>query len=150
MLSRRLYLPALAAGCTGEQLPKIVSVDLQPMAPVEGVTQLQVRGMVGGVCVCVWCGGGGGGGGGAGAAATHGHKLNVVYAGFPIRPPASPPPPPLHPRQLPRPPFLHQGDITSEATAREVISHFRGHHAELVVCDGAPDGACKTGFEGGG
>ncbi|PSC67846.1 hypothetical protein C2E20_8517 isoform C [Micractinium conductrix] len=72
VLSRRLYLPALAAGCTGEQLPKIVSVDLQPMAPVEGVTQLQ-------------------------------------------------------------------GDITSEATAREVISHFRGHHAELVVCDGAPD-----------
>eukprot|EP00887_Chlorella_sp_A99_P000912 scaffold5.g912.t1 len=32
-----------------------------------------------------------------------------------------------------------QGDITSEATAREVISHFRGHHADLIVCDGAPD-----------
>lgn len=34
-----------------------------------------------------------------------------------------------------------QGDITSEATAREVISHFDGQQAELVVCDGAPDGA---------
>ena len=33
-----------------------------------------------------------------------------------------------------------QGDITSEATARQVISHFHGHHADLVVCDGAPDG----------
>lgn len=32
-----------------------------------------------------------------------------------------------------------QGDITSEDTAREVISHFQGHHADLVVCDGAPD-----------
>lgn len=43
VLSRRLYLPAVAAGRTGEQLPKIVAVDLQPMAPIEGVTQLQVR-----------------------------------------------------------------------------------------------------------
>lgn len=42
VLSRRLYLPALAAGLVGEQLPKIVAVDLQPMAPIEGVTQLQV------------------------------------------------------------------------------------------------------------
>lgn len=33
-----------------------------------------------------------------------------------------------------------QGDITSEATARQVISHFLGHQADLVVCDGAPDG----------
>lgn len=72
VLSRRLYLPAVAAGRSGGDLPKIVAVDLQPMAPIEGVTQLQ-------------------------------------------------------------------GDITSEATAREVISHFQGHHAELVVCDGAPD-----------
>ncbi|KAL4859909.1 putative tRNA (cytidine(32)/guanosine(34)-2'-O)-methyltransferase [Chlorella vulgaris] len=72
VLSRRMYLPAVAAGCAAEELPKIVAVDLQPMAPIEGVTQLQ-------------------------------------------------------------------GDITSEATARQVISHFQGHHADLVVCDGAPD-----------
>eukprot|EP00798_Chlamydomonas_sp_ICE-L_P019256 gene19256-25888_t len=34
---------------------------------------------------------------------------------------------------------LIQGDITSEVTAKQVISHFEGHHADLVVCDGAPD-----------
>ncbi|VDP92756.1 unnamed protein product [Echinostoma caproni] len=34
-----------------------------------------------------------------------------------------------------------QGDITSGATADEVISHFDGKLAQLVVCDGAPDGA---------
>ena len=34
-----------------------------------------------------------------------------------------------------------QGDITSEATAKEVISHFDGEHADIVVSDGAPDGA---------
>ena len=33
-----------------------------------------------------------------------------------------------------------QGDITSEQTAKEVIGHFDGHHADLVVSDGAPDG----------
>lgn len=33
-----------------------------------------------------------------------------------------------------------QGDITSEATAAEVIAHFDGGRADLVVCDGAPDG----------
>ena len=38
-MSRRLYLPAVAAG--EEPLPKIVAIDLQPMAPVEGVVQLQ-------------------------------------------------------------------------------------------------------------
>lgn len=37
-----------------------------------------------------------------------------------------------------------QGDITSTVTADEIISHFRGHKADLVVCDGAPDvtGTC--------
>jgi 23S rRNA U2552 (ribose-2'-O)-methylase RlmE/FtsJ len=54
-------------------LPKIVAVDLQPMAPIEGVTQLQ-------------------------------------------------------------------GDITSHAVAQQVIAHFQGSHADLIVCDGAPDG----------
>lgn len=33
-----------------------------------------------------------------------------------------------------------QGDITSEVTAKEVISYFDGEHADIVVSDGAPDG----------
>nr|CAG4710138.1 unnamed protein product [Naegleria fowleri] len=32
-----------------------------------------------------------------------------------------------------------QGDITSEKTAEEIVHHFRGKKAQLVVCDGAPD-----------
>lgn len=32
-----------------------------------------------------------------------------------------------------------QGDITSDETARQVISQFDGSKAQLVVCDGAPD-----------
>lgn len=56
--------------------PKIVAVDLQPMAAIEGVVQIQ-------------------------------------------------------------------GDITSQQTASEVISHFNGHHADLVVSDGAPDGGAQ-------
>lgn len=32
-----------------------------------------------------------------------------------------------------------QGDITKESTAREIIHHFKGSQADLVVCDGAPD-----------
>eukprot|EP00946_MAST-07B_sp_MAST-7B-sp1_P000918 g918.t1 len=32
-----------------------------------------------------------------------------------------------------------QGDITSETTARRIISYFSGELADLVVCDGAPD-----------
>ncbi|KAL0053730.1 hypothetical protein WJX82_010080 [Trebouxia sp. C0006] len=71
VLSRRLYLPAMQAG-REEKVPKIVAVDLQPMAAIEGVTQIQ-------------------------------------------------------------------GDITSELTAREVISHFDGEFADIVVSDGAPD-----------
>lgn len=59
--------------CREHSAPKIVAVDLQPMAPIEGVTQIQ-------------------------------------------------------------------GDITSEVTAKEVISHFDGEHADIVVSDGAPDG----------
>ncbi len=55
-----------------EEGPKIVAVDLQPMAPLPGVTCLQ-------------------------------------------------------------------GDITSLKTAQDIISHFKGRRAELVVCDGAPD-----------
>ncbi|KNE68317.1 23S rRNA (uridine(2552)-2'-O-)-methyltransferase [Allomyces macrogynus ATCC 38327] len=32
-----------------------------------------------------------------------------------------------------------QGDITKESTAEEIIRHFDGGKADLVVCDGAPD-----------
>lgn len=32
-----------------------------------------------------------------------------------------------------------QGDITSLDTAQQIIQHFQGERAELVVCDGAPD-----------
>jgi hypothetical protein len=38
-----------------------------------------------------------------------------------------------------------QGDITSAETAAEVISHFGGAEADLVVSDGAPDGECGPG-----
>jgi tRNA (cytidine32/guanosine34-2'-O)-methyltransferase len=33
-----------------------------------------------------------------------------------------------------------QGDITKSSTATEIIRHFDGGKADLVVCDGAPDG----------
>ncbi|GCB83759.1 hypothetical protein scyTo_0024499 [Scyliorhinus torazame] len=33
-----------------------------------------------------------------------------------------------------------QGDITKVSTAQEIIKHFEGQAADLVVCDGAPDG----------
>ncbi|KAI1280375.1 putative tRNA (cytidine(32)/guanosine(34)-2'-O)-methyltransferase [Halotydeus destructor] len=32
-----------------------------------------------------------------------------------------------------------QGDITSMSTAEQIIKHFEGEKADLVVCDGAPD-----------
>jgi len=32
-----------------------------------------------------------------------------------------------------------QGDITKTSTAEEIIGHFKGEQADLVVCDGAPD-----------
>uniref|UniRef100_A0A3B4CH60 Putative tRNA (cytidine(32)/guanosine(34)-2'-O)-methyltransferase n=1 Tax=Pygocentrus nattereri TaxID=42514 RepID=A0A3B4CH60_PYGNA len=32
-----------------------------------------------------------------------------------------------------------QGDITKISTAQEIIRHFEGQSADLVVCDGAPD-----------
>ena len=59
-------------GLPPEEIPRLVAVDLQPMAPVEGV-------------------------------------------------------------------HLIQGDITSAATAREVVSCFEGGRADLVVSDGVPD-----------
>ncbi len=33
-----------------------------------------------------------------------------------------------------------KGDITRKETVDKVLSLFKGHKAELVVCDGAPDG----------
>lgn len=36
-----------------------------------------------------------------------------------------------------------QGDITKASTAEAIISHFQGDKAQLVVCDGAPDGKCR-------
>ena len=33
-----------------------------------------------------------------------------------------------------------QGDITEVATAKEITAKFKGEKADLVVCDGAPDG----------
>ncbi|XP_030763403.1 putative tRNA (cytidine(32)/guanosine(34)-2'-O)-methyltransferase [Sitophilus oryzae] len=32
-----------------------------------------------------------------------------------------------------------QGDITKYSTAQEIITHFEGEKADLVICDGAPD-----------
>ncbi|BGP32206.1 tRNA (uridine-2'-O-)-methyltransferase trm7 [Rhodotorula toruloides] len=32
-----------------------------------------------------------------------------------------------------------EGDITKPSTAEQIISHFKGRRADLVVCDGAPD-----------
>jgi tRNA (cytidine32/guanosine34-2'-O)-methyltransferase len=72
-LTSSLIKQCNSAACREEKVPKIVAVDLQPMAAIEGVTQIQ-------------------------------------------------------------------GDITSELTAREVISHFDGEYADIVVSDGAPDG----------
>ena len=37
-----------------------------------------------------------------------------------------------------------EGDITKKRTAEEIIAHFRGGLSDLVVCDGAPDGAFTT------
>ena len=68
-----LYILRPPLPCRPESAPKIVAVDLQPMAAIEGVTQIQ-------------------------------------------------------------------GDITSRVTAEQVISHFHGEKADLVVSDGAPDG----------
>lgn len=33
-----------------------------------------------------------------------------------------------------------QGDITKKSTAEQIISYFDGEMADIVICDGAPDG----------
>ena len=66
---------------------KIVAVDLQAMAPLPGVTQIQVL-----------------------------HSTLLYHT---IR--------------------IVQGDITKLSTANQIVDHFSGGLADLVVCDGAPD-----------
>ena len=98
------------------ELPRIVAVDLQPMAPVEGIVQLQVSAsplryvsishcpMARSLCRirCLsWVGN------------LDCSKLTAAAM---------------------------QGDITSVSTATAVIANFDGCQADLVVCDGAPDG----------
>lgn len=39
-----------------------------------------------------------------------------------------------------------QGDITNTNTAQQIIAHFDNTQADLVVCDGAPDGICLISF----
>jgi len=77
VLSRRLGTDKLADSNpvekeATEEIPKIVAIDLQAMAPLKGIT-------------------------------------------------------------------IMQGDITKEASAMEIVKHFEGKAADLVVCDGAPD-----------
>jgi tRNA (cytidine32/guanosine34-2'-O)-methyltransferase len=71
-LSEAASEPASTVHLPDDGIEKIVAIDLQPMAPIEGVRCLQ-------------------------------------------------------------------GDITSLETAQQIIQHFQGERAELVVCDGAPD-----------
>jgi len=39
-----------------------------------------------------------------------------------------------------------QGDITNSSTAEQIIAHFDNSRADLVVCDGAPDGTYLVTF----
>jgi 23S rRNA U2552 (ribose-2'-O)-methylase RlmE/FtsJ len=82
VLSREIYgqwraRTEAGAAAAGDATPQIVAVDLQEMAPIEGVVEIQ-------------------------------------------------------------------GDITSLRTAEQIIAHFHGNKADIVVCDGAPDvtGVC--------
>lgn len=40
-----------------------------------------------------------------------------------------------------------QGDITKLSTAQEIIEFFNDQKAQLVICDGAPDGKHKLSLE---
>jgi 23S rRNA U2552 (ribose-2'-O)-methylase RlmE/FtsJ len=105
--------------CRQHDLPKIVAVDLQPMAPIEGVIQLQawVYTLSDPTCETK-------------------HATKVLKRRVPCKSQG------CH--------QLVQGDITSSKTAAAVVAHFDGHHADLVVSDGAPDGrelgSCSTTF----
>jgi 23S rRNA U2552 (ribose-2'-O)-methylase RlmE/FtsJ len=39
-----------------------------------------------------------------------------------------------------------QGDITKKSTAEQIISYFDGELADIVICDGAPDGKKKAKY----
>lgn len=41
-----------------------------------------------------------------------------------------------------------QGDITKISTAQEIIEYFNNEKAQLVICDGAPDGKYLVLVEG--
>jgi len=41
-----------------------------------------------------------------------------------------------------------QGDITKETTANSIVAHFSGEQADVVVCDGAPDGMSQSAYTG--
>jgi tRNA (cytidine32/guanosine34-2'-O)-methyltransferase len=121
VLSRRLVLPHRGDPAAAAQ---VVAVDLQPMAPVEGVTTMQVRAEFRTACTktllhaaqCCACG----------QCRAHAPRGLLVRASKTAT--------------LPRGSLLcTQGDITSEATAAEVVAHFGGLLADLVVSDGAPD-----------
>lgn len=48
---------------------------------------------------------------------------------------------PSHSNKAPLPGVVQiEGDITKKSTAEQIIGHFQGGLADLVVCDGAPDG----------
>ena len=36
-----------------------------------------------------------------------------------------------------------EGDITEKTVVKSIIDHFKGISADLVLCDGAPDGKFK-------
>jgi tRNA (cytidine32/guanosine34-2'-O)-methyltransferase len=112
--------------------PVIVSVDLQPMAPIEGVVQLQgditsaaiaaeVRVLAHAAFVCLWSGM---------------HFFGILYVLRCIL---------LCCKTLKgQPNTVHssskktnQQHIKTQQT--KVIGQFRGHSADLIVCDGAPD-----------
>ncbi|CAE8588877.1 unnamed protein product, partial [Polarella glacialis] len=40
-----------------------------------------------------------------------------------------------------------EGDITHSSTVSEVLGHFKGERADLVVCDGAPDATGRSDFD---
>jgi tRNA (cytidine32/guanosine34-2'-O)-methyltransferase len=40
-----------------------------------------------------------------------------------------------------------QGDITKKSTAEKIISYFDGGMADIVICDGAPDGNKNNSLE---
>ncbi|KAA3455030.1 FtsJ-like methyltransferase family protein [Gossypium australe] len=114
VLSRKLYLPSKQSPVSKDgELPLIVAIDLQPMAPIEGV--IQVQGDI-----------------------TNARTAEVVRTSFFIL---------IDLFNLFEPIlFIECVYMTSISfviylSHLQVIRHFDGCKADLVVCDGAPD-AC--------